>query len=104
MSRTLADALRDVDLEPGTYRAEVNGRRFEVHVEPAGPSVTPPPRQPAAPPADDADATPGLAEYGMLDPWFTAPDVPGGVILTVHRGDPFPIDPIVVDESDLAAE
>ena len=60
MSISLADALEEVELEPGqTYSCEVRGRHVEVHVFHKSPT---------------ARAETGLPEEDvMLDPWCELP-------------------------------
>jgi hypothetical protein len=77
MSLSLADALRQVDLQSGhVYRETVNGRTVEVRV------------------LDDAP-TPELAEKVMLEPWA---EFPFGAVGTVraHPGTlPLPDPPVI---------
>ena len=66
MSMPLAEALEQVELDPGrTYCCQVKGRLVEVRVHPIEPPQL-------AKPFDEADV--------MLDPWV---DLPG--IAAIHR-------------------
>jgi hypothetical protein len=68
MSLSLAEALEQVDLQPGrTYRASVKRWTVEVRVLGDGP-------------------TPTLAEQVMLQPWTWFPDAPGGKIVQATPG------------------
>ena len=87
MSITLAEALGQVDLEPGrTYRCRVKGRTIEVRVVEEIPSAL----MPA--PLDESDI--------MLDAWVELPPPTGGVIVRATAGKlpPPDIPPIPQDE------
>lgn len=85
MSLSLAEALADVDLQPGqTYRVTVNGRTVEVRVL-------------------DDEPTPELAAQVMLQPWVEFPFNAVGTV-TAKQGPPQLPAPFVLDECDLAPE
>lgn len=89
MSVSLTDALAQVDLEPGTYHCDVNGKRIEVRVLP--PNSTLP-----ASIYDESDV--------MLDPWVEFPTPTSGIFVkasvgTLHMPDPPDIPPD--DEGEL---
>ena len=90
MGMTLADALSQVDLEPGRlYRERVKCGVAELRVIPDTAPVSDDPPVPDGPP------------YMTLD--FEPPRRPVTVIVATP-GDPFPLTPFVVEESDLAPE
>lgn len=85
MSLSLAEALQQVDLQPGqVYRETVNGHTIEVRVL-------------------DDEPTPELAEQVMLQPWVEFPFTPV-ITVTAKQGPPQLPEPFVLDESDLAPE
>ncbi len=81
MSVPLADALRQVDLQPGrVYRERVNGWTVEVRVLDDGPS-------------------PELAAQVMLQPWVEFPFAAAGTVLA--RPGALPLsDPPVIPADD----
>lgn len=82
MSVSLADALRQVDLQGGRiYQCQVGRFRVEVRVEEAAPQILPAPLQPA-------DI--------MLDPWTDLPAPQPTVILHASLGPP-----VLPDRPDL---
>lgn len=86
MSMTLAEALEQVHLEPGrTYLEQVDGHTVEVRV--------------IADPAAD-EAVPDGPPYLQLA--ITFPPSARAEVVTARRGDPFPMNPIIIDENDLA--
>ncbi len=95
MSISLADALEEVELEPGrTYECEVRGRHVELRVFDA-----PPPVRNHLPFA----TTPGLHEADIrLDPWCELPSPPAVGWLTSELGESPPIDiPEIPTDEDL---
>jgi hypothetical protein len=85
MSQTLAEALSQVDLQPGhTYREKVNGRTVEVRVLEDEPS-------------------PELAAQVMLQPWVEFPFNPVGTVRATLGTLPLP-DPPVIPSDDGESE
>ncbi len=82
MSITLAEALSQVDLQPGrVYREAVNGNQVEVHVS-----------------ADD-QPTPELAEQVMMLPWWDVPFC-GTAVVTATPGPVSWPDPPIISPLD----
>jgi hypothetical protein len=83
MRLSLAEALGNVDLQPGqTYREMVNGRTIEVRV------------------LDDAP-TPTFADQVMLEPWVDFPFKPAGTLRARPGTLPLPDPPVIpLDEED----
>ncbi len=95
MSISLADALEQVDLEPGrTYECEVRGRHVELHMFDERPPVRN--RLPFA-------TTPGLHEDDIrLDPWCELPSPPAVGWLVSELGESPPIDiPKIPTDEDM---
>lgn len=76
MSLSLAEALRMVDLRPGTYQEMVNGWSVEVRIRHDTP-------------------TPELAEQVMLQPWVEFPFNPVGTIRAKPGTLPLPDPPVI---------
>ena len=78
MPIALADALAQVELEPGKiYRCQVNGRWVELRVLDAGPAGL---------------AKPYSAVDVMLDPWVELARPAATVTVQAQRGKPLPFD------------
>ena len=79
MTVPLAEALQQVELEPGrTYRCQVRGHWVELRV--LGPNA-----EPEAPAIPEADI--------MLDPWIELPPPKGGMRVRTRLGKLPPPDP-----------
>jgi hypothetical protein len=87
MSIPLAEALRDVKLEPGqTYSCQVNGHWVELRVLPSLP-------------ATDGSSIP--ESDIMLDAWVELPEPRGGTLTTSRLGEPdWPDAPVIVPDED----
>ena len=93
MSTLLADAVVELNLEPGqTYRTTVADYEVEVR------------RRAGRPAADEEPSQ--FADIVMLDPWFNLGDLPSPDWVTVVAtvGEPMLPSRYIVDESDLAPE
>ncbi len=82
MGMSLAEALRQVDLQPGQiYREQVNGWTVEVRV------------------LDDAPR-PELEAQVMLEPWVWFPDAPAGKFVQATPGPITLPDPPVIPRDE----
>ena len=85
MSTALAEALKQLDLQPGELRSvAVNGYRVEIRVLPA-------------------EST-SVAEAMMLDLQLEIPSSPQAKTISVSRGKPILPSPFELQEADLTPE
>ncbi|HEY7153237.1 MAG TPA: hypothetical protein VH575_04685 [Gemmataceae bacterium] len=87
MNNALADALQQLNLEPGTYHCELPEREIVVQVRSrqTREAARTPERQTELMPPDSVTIDESCI---MLDPWVELPGLSGGIILEAHLGKP----------------
>ncbi len=90
MIASLNEALASLDLQPGqTFRTTVNGRELEVRALDETASVVEPVEEPSQ-----------FADQVMLEPWFTTPDLPNRIPVTLTFGPIRLPDPPIIPPED----